>query len=218
MIQLTKPRAILFDWDNTLVDTWPTIHKALNTTLRHMDHPEWSLQKVMANIKKSMRDSFPEMFGVRWEEAAAHYQQSYRAIHLDDLQPLPAAEDMLRALPEDMFVAVVSNKRGPTLRQEIEHIGWNDLFDIAIGSDDAVRDKPHPDPALLALEAFDGQCGADVWFVGDTIIDLECAQEAGATPILYGDHKTSNNSYDGFSFAAQVRDQRELKELILKHL
>jgi phosphoglycolate phosphatase len=26
------PRAILFDWDNTLVDTWPTILDALNTT------------------------------------------------------------------------------------------------------------------------------------------------------------------------------------------
>ena len=26
------PRAILFDWDNTLVDSWPTILDALNTT------------------------------------------------------------------------------------------------------------------------------------------------------------------------------------------
>ena len=27
-----KPCAILFDWDNTLVDSWPTILDALNTT------------------------------------------------------------------------------------------------------------------------------------------------------------------------------------------
>ena len=26
---LRSPRAILFDWDNTLVDTWATIHEAL---------------------------------------------------------------------------------------------------------------------------------------------------------------------------------------------
>ncbi len=218
MTKLIKPRAILFDWDNTLVDTWPTIHRALNETLRHMEHPEWSLDKVKANIKKSMRDSFPEMFGARWEVAASHYQQSYRAIHLDSLEPLCGAEEMLRTLPEHLFVAVVSNKRGPTLRQEITHMGWDSLFDIAIGSDDAARDKPHPDPAHLALAAFDGQCGADVWFVGDTIIDLECAHAAGLTPILYGDHVTKDRMYDGFVFAAHVRDQRELKELILKHL
>ena len=27
---LGRPRAILFDWDNTLVDSWATIHEALN--------------------------------------------------------------------------------------------------------------------------------------------------------------------------------------------
>ncbi len=25
---VTPPRAILFDWDNTLIDSWPTIHAA----------------------------------------------------------------------------------------------------------------------------------------------------------------------------------------------
>ena len=217
MTKLPKPKAILFDWDNTLVDTWPTIHRSLNVTLRYMQHPEWSLEKVKTNVKKSMRDSFPEMFGDRWEDAAKHYQQSYRAIHLDDLQPLPDAEDMLRAIPENIFTAVVSNKRGPTLREELTHMGWDEFFDIAIGSDDAVRDKPHPDPAHLALESF-GPCGPEVWFIGDTIIDLECAEASGATPILYGDHATKDNVYDGFGFAAQVKDQRELKGLILKNL
>ena len=31
------PRAIIFDWDNTLVDVWPAIHDALNTTFVAMD-------------------------------------------------------------------------------------------------------------------------------------------------------------------------------------
>ena len=30
--RLPRPRAILFDWDNTLVDSWVTIHEALNIT------------------------------------------------------------------------------------------------------------------------------------------------------------------------------------------
>ena len=30
---LPRPRAILFDWDNTLVDNWETIRLALNTAL-----------------------------------------------------------------------------------------------------------------------------------------------------------------------------------------
>lgn len=218
MSTLPKPRAIIFDWDNTLVDTWPTIHEALNATLRHMEHPEWSLDKVRGNVKQSMRDSFPVLFGQRWEEAAKHYQQSYIDIHLDSLQPLPGAEAMLRALPDDMFVAIVSNKRGPTLRKELAHMGWSDLFDAAIGSDDAARDKPHPDPVHMALETLGDTLGDHVWFVGDTVVDLECAAATGTTPILFGDLKVEGAHYEGFPFRAHVRDHAALKKLILENL
>jgi phosphoglycolate phosphatase len=215
---LPQPHAILFDWDNTLVDTWPLIHRALNMTLRHMGHPEWSLEKVKSDVKKSMRDSFPDLFGPRWEEAGEHYLNSYKSLHLTHLEPLPGAEDMLRAIPDDIFVGVVSNKRGPTLRQELAHLGWKELFDVAIGSDDAERDKPHPAPVILALKEFRREFGPEVWFVGDTIVDLECAAATGTTPILYGDFDLPERMYEGFPFAAQVRNHAALKRLILSHL
>ena len=214
-LNLTKPRAILFDWDNTLVDTWPLIHTALNMTLRYMDHPEWSIEKVRQEVKQSMRDSFPAMFGGRWEEAAAHYQQSYRAIHLDQLVALDGAEQMLAAIPDDVFTGVVSNKQGRTLREEIPQLGWDRFFDIAIGAGDAARDKPHADPALLALNDSGIAAGPDVWFVGDTDADLGCAKNAGFTAIFYSDVVTVDHQFDGFSFTAQVHNQAELKALIM---
>ena len=119
MTHLPKPHAILFDWDNTLVDTWPTIHSALNVTMRHMAHPEWSLEQVKTTVKKSMRESFPELFGDRWQEAAMHYQQSYRAIHLEHLQALSGAEQLLQFLrTQPMFVGIVTNKKTDTMRME----------------------------------------------------------------------------------------------------
>ncbi len=216
MTMTTMPRAILFDWDNTLVDTWPLIHKALNMTLRHMEHPEWSLARVRAEVAHSMRDSFPAMFGERWQEAATHYQNSYRAIHLQELMALPGAEAMLAAIPEDVFVGVVSNKQGVTLRKEIPQLGWSEHFDVAIGSTDAPRDKPYADPALLALQDSGIEAGPDVWFIGDTIADLGCAKNAGMSAILYGDHQTDGSSYDGYPFVAQAKDQAELQALIAK--
>ncbi|MCI5050547.1 MAG: HAD hydrolase-like protein, partial [Rickettsiales bacterium] len=62
MVKLTRPRAILFDWDNTLVNTWPTIHEALNVLMREKGREEWTLDQTKANVKKSMRDAFPAMF------------------------------------------------------------------------------------------------------------------------------------------------------------
>lgn len=218
MTMLTKPRAILFDWDNTLVNTWPIIHAALNMTMRHMNYPEWSYERVKRDVKKSMRDSFPEIFGDRWKEAAKTYQESYRAIHLNELKPLPQAEQMLKSIARpDIFVAIVSNKMGPTLRKELEHLGWNGLFNAAVGSSDAARDKPHMEPVLLALKESGLTPGADIWFVGDSGIDLECCQNTGCTPILYGDFHPEGMMFEGFPFVAHARDHQQLTQLIANY-
>jgi phosphoglycolate phosphatase len=214
-VPLPEPRAILFDWDNTLVDTWPVIHQALNETLRAMDAPEWSLAKVKSQVKKSMRDSFPELFGAEWIRAAEIYQAAYRAIHLEVLTPLAGAEEMLAHVARcGLFSAVVSNKRGVSLRLEMAHLGWGKYFAAAVGSEDSAQDKPHAAPVLKALEHSGLTPNASVWFVGDTIIDLECAHTTHCTPILYGEVATEGQSYQGWSFAAHVRDHAALKALI----
>lgn len=215
MRKLTKPRAILFDWDNTLVNTWPLIHSALNMTLRHMDHPEWTYDRVKSEVKQSMRDSFPALFGERWKEAASHYQKSYRSIHLEELVALTGAEEMLASIPRDaVFVGIVSNKMGETLRKELAHIGWEKYFDVAVGSSDAARDKPHPDPVHFALRDSGIIPAADVWFVGDTTIDLEVAKATGCTPLLYGEVQVESGEYEGFPVAAHVSDHAALKRVI----
>ena len=215
MTTLPKPQAILFDWDNTLVDTWPLIHAALNETLRYMNQPEWPLSQVRAVVKKSMRDSFPELFGERWKEAADVYQKSYRSRNLTHLIALPGADAMLAAIPRpDVFVAVVSNKQGPTLRQEVPALGWEKYFNAAIGATDAARDKPHGDPALLALKDSGVEPGPHVWFIGDTNADLGCAAAIGATAVLYGDHDTDGITLSGDRFDVHVEHLDELRELI----
>jgi phosphoglycolate phosphatase len=219
MTTLPKPRAILFDWDNTLVNTWPLIHSALNMTLRHMDHPEWTYDRVKNEVKQSMRDSFPALFGERWKEAASHYQKSYRSIHLEELVALSGAEEMLAAIPRDeVFVGIVSNKMGETLRKELAHIGWEKYFDVAVGSSDAARDKPHPEPVHFALKDSGINAAANVWFVGDTTIDLEVAKATGCTPLLYGEVEVKNGEYEGFPVAAHVTDHAGLTALIRKSL
>jgi phosphoglycolate phosphatase len=215
---LPIPTTILFDWDNTLVDTWPAIHESLNMTMRYMQHPEWSLEKVKRDVKKSMRDAFPEMFGDRWEEASQHYQQSYRSIHLTNLHALPGATEMLAAAYPHILLGVVSNKRGASLRIEVPHVGWEDYFAVLVGAGDAARDKPYADPALMALDKMGVAPSPNVWFVGDTTVDLDCANAAGLTPILYGDVVTDAGMYEGSTFAAHVRDLDKLTALILNHL
>lgn len=40
---LRKPKAIIFDWDNTLVDSWPVIQHAIDHTMVEMGKEPWGL-------------------------------------------------------------------------------------------------------------------------------------------------------------------------------
>ncbi|MBC8338815.1 MAG: HAD hydrolase-like protein [Alphaproteobacteria bacterium] len=184
-----RPRAILFDWDNTLVDSWPTILDALNTTFDAFDMAPWSMDEARVRVRKSMRDSFPALFGDKWRDAGEVFYERYAAIHVERLTPLSGAETMLQAFYEaGIPLAVVSNKKGNYLREEARHLGWDRFFGALIGALDAENDKPHPKPVDMALAPIGIERGPDVWFAGDADIDLECAHNAGLTPILIREH------------------------------
>jgi phosphoglycolate phosphatase len=185
---MPAPRAILFDWDNTLVDSWATIHEALNFVMDAMGKPAWSLDDTRTKVRLSLRESFPLHFGERWEEARTIYLDRFRAIHLDRLTPLPGRARMLDSLSQlGIFLGVVSNKTGPVLRREVEHLGWPGFFGSVIGAGDAATDKPGCEPVHAALAASGIPAGEAVWFVGDTATDMECARNSGCVGILLGE-------------------------------
>jgi phosphoglycolate phosphatase len=184
---LARPQAILFDWDNTLVDSWATIHEALNVVMAAMEKPLWSLQETKERVRLSLRESFPIHFGEQWEEARQIYLDAFRAIHLERLNSLPGRGELLRALFEEgIFLGVVSNKTGSLLRREVDRIGWSAFFGSVIGAGDAAVDKPDAAPVVLALESSGIKAGHVVWFVGDTGVDMECAHNSGCVPVLLG--------------------------------
>jgi phosphoglycolate phosphatase len=182
---LPRPRAVLFDWDNTLVDNWATIAEAFNTTLTAMGHEPWSIEETRSRVRASLRDSFPKLFGERWPEAKRIYVDAFASRHLQTLRAMPDAEELLRTLGErGLWVGVVSNKAGGFLRKEVEHLGWARYFRTVIGAGDAPNDKPAPDPVHMALAQSGVPAGPEVWFVGDTEMDMECAHLSGCVPVL----------------------------------
>lgn len=186
-MNLLLPRAVIFDWDNTLVDTWPVITDALNTTFVAFGFEAWSIEKAREiGSRRSAKDWFPDFFGKNCEEAFRIFYQRVDAIHLEKLRTMPEAEELLNALGQRQIpLFVISNKRGSLLRTEAEHLGWTSRFVALIGSRDAEQDKPHRAPVDLALSRA-GLKADDpaIWFVGDAESDATCARNSGCTPVL----------------------------------
>jgi phosphoglycolate phosphatase len=214
-MELTAPKAILFDWDNTLVNTWPVIHEALNKTFAETGRELWPMAMVKEKVARSMRDSFPLVFGENWQAAGEIYQRNFRAIHLERLEALKDAVAMLDYLVQQpVYLAVVSNKKGVNLRKECDHLGWGKYFSKLIGADDTPRDKPAPEPVLAGLEGSGIAPGPDVWFVGDSPIDMECAHATGCVPVWYGELPEALLAHP---FTHRAADHAEFSVLLKRH-
>jgi len=210
-----RPRAVIFDWDNTLVETWPAIHAALARTFSRYGLKPWTFEETKQRVRKSMRESFPPLFGARWQEAGTFFKDAFAAIHLDFLRPAPGAAEMLADLKtQGLYLGVVSNKNGDLLRKETAHLGWQHYFGRIVGAFDAPRDKPAADPVHLALAGSGIACGPDVWFVGDTDIDLECAANAGCIPVLVRPEPPRDGEFDEHGPAHYVRGCLALSNLM----
>lgn len=214
-LNISKPRAIIFDWDNTLVDTWPTIHEALRQTFEAMGVEPWTLDQTRQRVRRSMRESFPELFGDRWTKARDIFYGAYERVHLDCLTPCDGAVEGLAALAgDDLYLGVISNKTGRYLRSEARHLGWHDYFGQLVGAGDAARDKPAPEPVDLALEGSGVAAGPAVWMVGDAGIDMEIAQLTGLVPILVKDSDPDPVEFDPHRPFHQVENLEKLIHFI----
>lgn len=182
---LPRPRAIIFDWDDTIVDNWPLALDALNTALTHMGVDAWSDEEARGRAGGSARDLFGSLFGERWEEADRVFYARFNKLIENGVRLHSHVEDMLKLLRENgVYLAVVSNKRGALLRVEADKLGFAPYFNAIVGAGDAAKDKPDIAPVLYALQGSGITPGPDVWFVGDSHTDMACALATGCTGVL----------------------------------
>lgn len=184
-MNLPLPKAVIFDWDDTVVDNWPLSVEAFNAMMRHMGHDEWDAETQLRRRGASAKDLLSELFGSRWEDASKFFYDYFVPRSQESFRLHDNIEDLLQSLSDaGVYLAIVSNKRGPALRQDVERSGFGKYFSAIVGAGDAAADKPDPAPVLKALEGSGIAPGPDVWFLGDSHIDMICAINSGCTPVL----------------------------------
>lgn len=188
LLQLQYPKAILFDWDNTIVDSMHCIHIALENTFKKMnkDFSKYDKERCLGR-----RDTLQKHFGEKWEVANEIFVNELKNFSVDDIVVFSDIEEVLKYIADsNIFLGIVSNKLSIGLHNELEHFGLKKYFQNIVGSGDAIRDKPYKDPVILVLENSGIAPASDVWLVGDSITDIECAINSNITPILYKSNYT----------------------------
>jgi len=179
-------RAVLFDLDGVLVDSYEAWYRVVNTAARRFGVPGVS------------RERLAEVFGQGPEEDARtlYPGQSVDRIQAAYEEAMAAAVDVLVVGTETHAVlddlgrrgirrAVVTNTQRDVARHVLRAAGLVERLDAWVGVGGDLREKPAPDLPRRALELLDVP-PHEALFVGDTAYDAAAAR-AAAVPYVHFD-------------------------------
>lgn len=152
---MSNKTLILWDWDNTLIDTFEAIYAAQNDTRLHYGMPKWTREESKRIMNDSGRNIIRDVFGAeRAVEARAYFLACYDR-HAAEIQLKEGATDILAFTKAKGFINVLaSNKAGPILRNEAQTLGIFTYFDRVIGAEDTKASKPSKDFTDAAVDGF----------------------------------------------------------------
>jgi HAD superfamily hydrolase (TIGR01549 family) len=174
-------RAVLFDWDGTLVDsaekTFACYVKVFAAYGIAFDHaafertysPDWYRTYEEVGLPRE-----------HWPEADARWLACYATA---PSLLLPRARETLERLAgAGLRQGLVSSGDGSRVRREIEELGLARFFGAVVCGGETACRKPDPEPLLLAISRLGVAAGATA-YVGDSPEDVAMAKSAGVVAI-----------------------------------
>jgi 2-phosphoglycolate phosphatase len=174
-------RAVLFDFDGTLADSFAAIAASANHVRHSFGLPEMTVAEVRKYVGYGLRNLMEELCaGFDPDEAVRRYREHHPTVMVSGTKLFPGVADTLHELHNrGVKLGVCSNKAVQFTKALVRDLGLGELMTGVFGPEDA-GGKPKPDPTML-LEA----CSrldvppAETVYVGDMIVDVQAGKAAG---------------------------------------
>lgn len=185
-------RCVIFDLDGTLLDTRQGMLDALSRLLDELGQPPVGSER----FADAMHFGLPAMLACAldgshwWSDAAqrplleARLTQAYlqgSAQHVSVFRDARTVLDRLQA--EGVWMAICTNQAEHSARHLLATFGLDGYFRAVVGGDTFACRKPDPTPLLWLMR----QAGAEpghALMVGDSEVDVRCAQRAGIDVVV----------------------------------
>jgi pyrophosphatase PpaX len=179
-MKATKLRAVLFDWDGTLVDSYEADSAAYLAMFRAMKIP-WGLEELAQHYSPNWYDVYraAKLPEARWDDADRCWRTHY-AKHSPEL--MPHARSVLELLRRQHRLGLVTSGDRQRVTRQLRQFRLTRIFSARVCSGDTQQKKPHPAPLRMALRCLALKPSACV-YVGDSPEDLQMARSAGVQAI-----------------------------------
>lgn len=179
---------VLFDFDETLVNSKTAYHKAyLRAIERHLGEEAedlfqeiWRSPATLPEILRRQARERAEVVYRSFEEYYHYYQPT--------LELYPSIVEMLERLRTGgARLGIVSLKPRRAGERELDLMGLRNYFEVVVWGDDVSRPKPEPDGCLKAMAELKAVGSAVM--CGDSPSDIAMGRAAGLTTVaaLWGE-------------------------------
>jgi phosphoglycolate phosphatase len=180
-----KHKAIVFDLDGTLINSIPDIADSMNEVLSRYGYPQYNHNQykyfVGNGIKKLVERCVPPEYSTL--ENVENIFRMMIEVYSDNCLNKTAVYDGIPELLDGLTakwikMAILSNKTDSITQQICNKLFYNRHFDIVLGLTDNFPKKPNPQSALFIAKNL-SVSPDEVFYLGDTSIDMETACAAG---------------------------------------
>jgi phosphoglycolate phosphatase len=216
MTRTPRFRAVLFDLDGTLADSYAAITASVNHVLQHHGRPTLTEEQVRGLVGHGLEHLMAQILpGIDPKAATRLYREHHPTVLETHTQLLPGVEEGLQALrAAGIKLGVCSNKPSYFTRAVLKIFHIDELFDVVLGPDDVGAAKPDPAMILQALERL-GVSREDTLYVGDMEVDIETGRRAGVETWVL---PTGSHNEEMLRAANAQRLFPEMKEIIAEVL
>jgi pyrophosphatase PpaX len=173
-------RAVLFDLDQTLLDSADLIVSAFVDTCRALLGQTLDREETLRTWSWPVRARFHELAPDRADELTREYLRRYLAEHDRRARLFPGVPAVLDALRARGYrLGIVTSKRRATTEAAVRAFGLDRWCGVIVVDEDVRRHKPDPEPVVLALRRL-GIAPRDALMVGDSGEDISAGRGAGA--------------------------------------
>jgi phosphoglycolate phosphatase len=183
-----KYKTIIFDLDGTLINSIPDIADSMNEVLAAFGYPQYKYNQykyfVGNGIRRLVERCVPPEYATpeNVENIFRTMVEVYGNNYANKTRVYEGIYELLDGLStKQVKMAILSNKTDAITQKICNKLFGDNHFEMILGATDRFPKKPNPQSALFVAESL-AAAPEDVFYLGDTSIDMETACAAGFFP------------------------------------
>jgi len=197
-LQSGSLRAIIFDFDGTLLDIREILEKSIEEILIEKNinvDMETTIQEIGALLETIQGYPLPKVLLESYEifkhitslQDLSYFKQLRTAVEIfskyleysKDAPLLPGVKPLLKKLSKSFDLFIVSHNKTETIKDHLEKEGISNFFKGVYGSDRIPVQKPDPMALQPPLETYNNKKRNEFVMIGDMPSDITAGIEAG---------------------------------------